>query len=373
MEKVRFNNGKLTIMQISDAQDLHWVRKTMLRMLECACDRVKPDLVVFTGDNILGNHLSDRRFSDGKRNLTRKQEYRILKKALYHIIAIPEKRNIPFAVIFGNHDDRNSFTKDEQADIFRASRCNRGLENTGSLCGTYCLPVYASKGEKRLMNLWLLDTARYDKAQDACYEEITRAQVEWFQAESARLKAENAGEPYPSLLFMHIPFRQITALLEPCRREDAQIEYAGGFYRLKPGVQGNLGEFPSPVSEDNGMYEAVLADGGVKAIISGHDHCNSFSGQYNGIQFIATPGASFRCYGKTRGVRVFEIDERTPDRFHTYMLDYQTLCGSGVKAKAGYFWDADEMEKPKAVSLAVTAAATAAAVGTAAVKRKIKK
>ena len=67
MEKIKFNNGKLRILQISDAQDLHWVRKTMLLMLENACEQLKPDLIVFTGDNILGNHLRDYRFSSKKK------------------------------------------------------------------------------------------------------------------------------------------------------------------------------------------------------------------------------------------------------------------------------------------------------------------
>ena len=143
MEKVKFNNGKLRILQISDAQDLHWVRKTMLRMLENACDDLKPDLIVFTGDNILGNHLRDYRFSSKKKDMSKAEEFELMKTALAHILDIPEARNIPFAVIYGNHDDMNSFTGDEQAEIIRSYSMNRGFENTGDLCGTYRLPVYS--------------------------------------------------------------------------------------------------------------------------------------------------------------------------------------------------------------------------------------
>ena len=119
MEKIKFNNGKLTILQISDPQDTQWVRRTMLTMLNKACDKVNPDLIIFTGDNILGNHLCDMRFGSKQRKLSREAEFKILETAIHHITNIPEKRNIPFAIIFGNHDDRNSFTKDEQADIYR--------------------------------------------------------------------------------------------------------------------------------------------------------------------------------------------------------------------------------------------------------------
>ena len=59
---LKFKNGKFTLLQVSDPQDLQFVRPTMVRMLNIAYDRVKPDLVVLTGDNILGNHLCDARF-----------------------------------------------------------------------------------------------------------------------------------------------------------------------------------------------------------------------------------------------------------------------------------------------------------------------
>lgn len=57
---LKFNSdGKFKIMQISDAQDLPLVRKSLVRMINRACDVLQPDLVLFTGDNILGNHIND--------------------------------------------------------------------------------------------------------------------------------------------------------------------------------------------------------------------------------------------------------------------------------------------------------------------------
>ena len=59
-EKLKFNkNGKFTILQVSDAQDMHIPRKAMFKMLDKTYDKVKPDLIVLTGDNILGNHIDD--------------------------------------------------------------------------------------------------------------------------------------------------------------------------------------------------------------------------------------------------------------------------------------------------------------------------
>lgn len=374
MEKIKFNNGKLRILQISDAQDLHWVRRTMLHMLKKACDTLKPDLVVFTGDNILGNHLRDYRFSSKEKNMSREEEYEILKTALGHILDIPEAKNIPFAVIFGNHDDRNSFTKDEQGDIIRSYSMNRGFENRDELCGTYRLPVYSSDGENQIMNLWMIDTARYERAEDKCYEEITEKQVEWFRNESEEQKKFNGGKAFDSLMFMHIPLNECTDFMVECSEAEASVKgYNGKFYKLADGAEGSMHEPVTPVNEENRFYDAVLEDGGVRAIISGHDHRNNFVGERDGIKFVATSAASFRCYGdELRGVRLFEIDENNPSEFYTKTYYYRDLCGDNIISDIRWFFDADECEKKK-YALLVGAATGALALGTGAIIRKLLK
>lgn len=375
MEKVKFNNGKLRILQISDAQDLHWVRRTMLHMLNKACDALKPDLVIFTGDNILGNHLRDYRFSSKEKNMSKDEEYKILKTALGHILDIPEERKIPFAVIYGNHDDRNSFTKDEQGDIIRAYSMNRGFENREELCGTYRLPVYSSDGEKQMMNLWMMDTARYEREEDKCYEEITEKQVEWFKTESESQKNANGGKAFDSLMFMHIPLKECTAFAVECGEDEASVKgYNGKFYKKADGVEGQLHEPITPVNEENGFYDAVLQDGGVRAIISGHDHRNNFIGERDGIKFVATSAASFRCYGdELRGVRLFEIDENDPSVFSTKTYYYRDLCGDNIISDIRWFFDADECEKTKYMTLGAAAIGTAVLGGAAVIKKLFKK
>ena len=46
--KITFPKGrKLKIMQVSDPQDMHIVRSAMLKMLNAAYAKEKPDLIVF--------------------------------------------------------------------------------------------------------------------------------------------------------------------------------------------------------------------------------------------------------------------------------------------------------------------------------------
>ena len=372
---VKFNSsGKLTIMQVSDPQDMKYVRKAMVKMLDNAYDLLKPDLVVFTGDNILGNHLLDARFGSRQVASGKAATMQIMKDSIHHICAPLEKRKIPFAMIYGNHDDMNLVTKDEQADIYRSySMCLPMNNRNGKVdCDTYNIPIYSKDGEKLLFNLWMIDSAWYDRKEDKCYQAIKPETVEWYKETCAELKTQNGGVAVPSLMFAHIPLPEITNLIEQCGPDDtgAVLTHQKGWCRLKPEMaRGTLLEYPSILPEASGLFEAALECGDVKGIVSGHDHVNCFEGKYKGIEFIQTSCASFRCYGgEMRGVRIFEIDERDPAAYTTYFFNYADLCGRGVVSKLRYFWDADEMEKTKTAVLA--GSAVAAGIVGAIIKKK---
>ena len=372
---VKFNSsGKLIVMQVSDTQDMKYVRKAMVKMLDNAYDLLKPDLVLFTGDNILGNHLLDARFGSRQIASGKAATLQIMKESIHHICAPLEKRKIPFAMIYGNHDDMNAVSKDEQADIYRRySMCLPMNTRNGKVdCDTYNIPVYSSDGEKVRFNLWMLDCAWYDKFEDKCYTAIKPETVEWYKQTSSKLKEENGGEVVPSLMFAHIPLPEITNLIEQCGPSDAGavLTHKKGWCRLRPDIaRGTMLEYPSILEESSGLFDAALECGDVRGIVSGHDHVNCFEGKYKGIDFIQTSCASFRCYGgEMRGVRIFEIDERDPENYMTYFFNYADLCGRGVASKLRYFWDADELEKTKAAVLAGTA--VAAGVAGAIIKKK---
>ncbi len=372
---VKFNSsGKLVVMQVSDPQDMKYVRKAMVKMLDNAYDLLKPDLVLFTGDNILGNHLLDARFGNRQIASGKAATMQIMKESIHHICAPLEKRKIPFAMIYGNHDDMNAVSKDEQADIYRSySMCLPMNTRNGKVdCDTYNIPVYSRDGEKVMFNLWMLDCAWYDKYEDKCYTAIKPETVEWYKQTSAKLKEENGGNPVPSLMFAHIPLPEITNLIEQCGPNDvgAVLTHKRGWCRLRPDIaRGTMLEYPSILEESAGLFDAALECGDVKGIVSGHDHVNCFEGKYKGIDFIQTSCASFRCYGgEMRGVRIFEIDERDPENYMTYFFNYADLCGRGVASKLRYFWDADELEKTKMTVLA--GSAVAAGIVGAIIKKK---
>ena len=53
--KLQFHlSGKFRVLQFADVQDAPKISKDTIRLIESACDAVKPDIVIFTGNQIAG-------------------------------------------------------------------------------------------------------------------------------------------------------------------------------------------------------------------------------------------------------------------------------------------------------------------------------
>lgn len=374
-KKLEFRNGKFKILQVSDPQDMHYPRRSMIKMLDKAYDELRPDLVVFTGDNVLSNHLLDARFGNKKVAEGYEATKERMKKSLQIILEPLEKRGIPFAMIFGNHDDMCCMTKEEIIDLYREYSCFVGLVDTygnGDI-GTHNVLIYSGDAPK--FNLWMMDTSRQDKALDKGFEGVTADAVEWYVKTSNELKEANGGEPVYSLMFQHIPVSEIDDCVTACPATDygAVKNYdADNYIRLKYEKvnSGRLYE-PTPGCKANyGQFEAIKQQGDVLSLVYGHHHMNMFDITHDGVRMIQTPAASFRCYGNSlRGVRMFEIDESAPDTFETKHYTYFDLVGKTPSTMLSYFIDADDLEKPRRAAIAGLAAGALVGVVALAVKK----
>ena len=361
-EKIKFNkDGKLIILQVSDAQDMHIPRRGMFKMLDKIYDKVNPDLVVLTGDNILGNHINDAPVGNRKNVKTKEGTVRRMKKALGYLLDPIEKRNIPFAFIFGNHDDMNCISKEEQAAIFgEYGHCVSYKNDDESVgCGNYNVPIYSSDSSKIAYNLWMLDSAGADENGKSVFECVKPEVLDWYDRKSRELQLQN-GSPVMSLMFQHIPVSETVEFFRECDKEDkcAVLNRADGkYYCLDPEkAQGFAFEYPATVNRDFGQLDVLRRRGDVCALVFGHDHLNSFTGELDGVNIVQTSGASFRSYGNmiSRGVRVFEIDENDPSSFRTYTISYFDIFGKKFGSVMRYMFNADEYEKIKAVIIALT-------------------
>ena len=94
MNQLTFKNSQFKIMQIADAQEFPVVSPDTVHLIEMALAAERPDLVIFTGDQIYGIHPK----LWGKAAEARITA--VFQKLLAPIVAA----NVPFAVTFGNHD-----------------------------------------------------------------------------------------------------------------------------------------------------------------------------------------------------------------------------------------------------------------------------
>lgn len=357
---LKFNkNGKFTILQVSDAQDMHIPRRGMFKMLNKIYDKVNPDLIILTGDNILGNHINDAPIGNWQNVKSKKGTFKRMRKALGHLLKPIEKRKIPFAFVYGNHDDRNCITKKEQASIYgEYDYCIKyNLDNDKVDCDTYNVPIYASNSDKVNYNIWMIDSAGADDDGNNGFEYVKKEAVDWYIEKSEQLENENSG-PVMSLMFQHIPVPQTKEFFVECDEKDptAVKSRDGNFYKLNPEkAKGYAFEYPETTEKDFGQLDALRQRGDVCSLVFGHDHTNCFTGELDGVNIVQTPGASFRSYGNmvSRGVRVFEIDENDPSTFSTHTISYFDLYGKNFISVLRYIFNADEYEKVKAILIAL--------------------
>ncbi|KAL8059353.1 hypothetical protein ABFX02_03G081300 [Erythranthe guttata] len=157
----------------------------------------KPDLIVFTGDNIFGFDATDAAAS--------------MNAAFAPAVA----SNIPWAAVLGNHDQESTLSRQG------VMKHIVGMKNTLSQVnptgvhvidgyGNYNLEVHGVQGSnlvnKSLLNLYFLDSGDYSTVPSIPgYGWIKPSQQVWFQHTSSKLKVHSHQEPcFPIGLFASI-------------------------------------------------------------------------------------------------------------------------------------------------------------------------
>ena len=192
-------NGEFRILVVADTQDTATPQEATLRLLNAELDAADADLVVFTGDQVHGPSV---------------RTEAAMEKALDAILAPVAERGIPFAAVFGNHDDEGGVSKETQLAIYQSypgCLMSAGPDDiTG--CGNYNLLVWSSDGSRPMCNLWFLDSGTYGEKGVSKYARIEQDQIDWYTSTAAALK-EQYGEMLPAYLFQHIIVPEIYDLL----------------------------------------------------------------------------------------------------------------------------------------------------------------
>lgn len=310
--KLKFQpNGKFKIVQFNDTQDDENIDRRTIELMEKVLDTEKPDFVVVNGDVITG----------GTDTPTETRQ------AINNVAQPMEKRGIKWAITYGNHDEdstpKSGLDEEDMLQIYMAYKHNvnkpseKGITGTGNMN----LLIQNSKGNDIAFNVWLLDSGRYAPETIAgqdfkgypTWDWVRGNQVNWYYETSKKLENQ-FGRKIPSLMFMHIPLweHRFMWFSSVDDRSAAAHERAV----IKHNIVGERNEDECPGPFNSGMFSAILDRGDVKGVFCGHDHINTYHGNYYGVLLGYAGNTGFGTYGlsgaernRLRGARVFNLDE----------------------------------------------------------------
>ena len=353
-------DGTFKIMQIADTQELPAVSPNTLELIEKALDREQPDLVIFTGDQIQGGASGFRR------------DPALAEQTIDQLAEPLHQRGIPFMVTYGNHDAQCGLSNTQQYSFYAKYPtfiCGRPRSRTD--LGTTDVQLYSSDRSRPVFQLYLFDSHGKDPDGEG-YLPVTEEQLNWYRSERERLR-KKAGDYLPSLVFQHIPVQEIYQVLQNVPRGTGGAVHAygvqDGLYFVLPEALrtqgGFLGEFPAVPDRNTGEFAALTEAGEVLGIWCGHDHNNSFVGQYHGVDLGCTQGAGFHTYGpgRQRGVRIFLLHEEDLKHYESYTVTYNQISDRPVKAPLREFVYTHMPTSPRQVrATAVKAGLTTAGI-----------
>ena len=166
-----------------------------LNVIEKSIERTNPDLVVFGGDNING--------------YWEEFDYEYIRKTIEKITEPVRRRNLPLAIVFGNHDSEiMSNFREFQMMLYLQYENFLGCFNAEEMygCGNYNVKIKSSDGKKDAYNLWFVDSNDYPYDENGKRlednEDMSDEQIAWLDA---RLyDAEKTG--LPVFIFNHYAF-----------------------------------------------------------------------------------------------------------------------------------------------------------------------
>lgn len=290
-------DSTFTILQLSD---LHlgenswtdWGPKQDLKtwnVLDTVIPLEQPNLIVLSGDQLTANNVENNA------------------SAYYHILASKlSAYRVPFAMIFGNHDDmpfedplgngtsrRTETSRRQLFDVL--SQYTLSLTQVGpkELPGVsnYWLDVF---GENQVaMRVLLLDSGG-----GTLRQQITLSQVDWFQRTHL--------PQIPTVAFQHIPTIDFQHSKERCNGSISEGRIA-------------------PLHSDGGMI-AALSQAHFHFLAVGHNHGNDYCCAHSDPSTPPTSSNLYLCFGRHSGYGGYNRGwSRGARVYHIRWNDHQTI------------------------------------------------
>jgi hypothetical protein len=276
------DDGSFTIALFTD---VHWrsgddADQRTAHVMDAILAAAQPDLVVFNGDTIDGAHCEDPAMA--------------LRAALAPVTA----RGLPWAAVFGNHDDEGALDRAQLMEKMQALPGCLAEPGPAALSGVgnYVRTVDGRDG-KPAARLYFLDSHAYARTDVGGYGWFERDQIAWY-LETAAAARQAQGRVLPALAFFHIPLSEYNEMwdLHTCR-----------------GIKGEAVCCPLV---NTGMFAALHEAAEVLGVFVGHDHLNDFIGELYGIRLAFGRVSGYSGYGDhafVRGARMIRLRQGVYD------------------------------------------------------------
>ena len=297
---ITFSGDKFKILQLTDIHiggSLVTKKKDKLAIeaINKIVNVAKPDFIVITGDMVYPMPM----FGASANNL----------KSTKMISSVMESFNIPWTVVFGNHDCESfsKYKKEELGEYYASLKnCYFILgDKKLSGVGNYHYEVKNEKGELVKLLMFLDSHAYITWNFFSGFDVIKQDQIDWYKS----IVKSYGEDTKKSLAFFHIPPKEFKEAWEKCYRGDKDVQYHLGFVQEKDNY------FGYPKTLECSFFEDMVQLGSCEGMFMGHDHLNTLSLTYKGIRmtygmsidYFAYPGIMKK--QTQRGGTVIEIDK----------------------------------------------------------------
>lgn len=250
----------------------------------------KPDLIIVTGDvsfavpyisGTINNAIAHRMF-----------------------MRLMERLEIPWTIVFGNHDSEayNYYNRATVSEMYADESLEYCLfipDGDLSGEGNHVINVKNTAG-LITESFYMIDTHSYtDKDPLGIkwdYDYVKQDQIDWYANKVEAHKAANAAVyamlndaqklayadllAPKSLMFMHIPLREVKAAYDESiangKQDTENVKWLEGF-------DGETDEVVYSSRTDEQLFETILEKGSTKGLFFGHDHLNNFVLEYKGV------------------------------------------------------------------------------------------
>ncbi|MBQ7654479.1 MAG: metallophosphoesterase, partial [Clostridia bacterium] len=219
---------------------------------------VKPDLIFVLGDNVCKASTvhSIRRITD-----------------------LFESFGIPWAPIFGNHDDEGNCDLNYLADVMMSGEhCLMRKGDPSMGVGNYIINVAEDNedGSEKIVESFIL--------MDSHHSSVWENQIQWFKWAANGINEYTNGTAEISLV-EHIPIPEYQLAIDELEigKITGKIIGDGAYGEIHETIACERG-YPNAEVIQRGFFDVISESKTTKYVFCGHDHLNNFSVMFNGVR-----------------------------------------------------------------------------------------